>query len=70
MSKPGNRPASNDFASVTVDPTNLGTTAAGMLRRYLPGRGITGIRITVGEVVRPADRHHRRHCQIEGAQGV
>lgn len=83
MSKPGNRPASNDSAaSVTVDPTNLGATAAAPIGReidrrvdpivaavlacpqvaglhggrdgqavtYLPGRRITGIRITVDEV--------------------
>jgi hypothetical protein len=82
MSKPGNRPASNDSASVTADPTNLGTTAAAPIGReidrrvdpivaavlacpqvaglhggrdgqavtYLPGRRITGIRITVDEV--------------------
>jgi hypothetical protein len=82
MSKPGNRPASNNSASVTVDTTNLDTMAAAPIGReidrrvdpivaavlacpqvaglhsgrngqavtYLPGRRITGIRITVDEV--------------------
>jgi hypothetical protein len=82
MSKPGNRPASNDPASVTADPTDLATTAAAPIGReidrrvdpivaavldcpqvaglhggrdgqvvtYLPGRRVTGIRITVDEV--------------------
>ena len=39
MSKPGNRPASNDSAaSVTVDPTNLGATAAAPIGREIDRR--------------------------------
>lgn len=38
MSKPGNRPASNDSVSVTADPTNLGTTAAAPIGREIDRR--------------------------------
>lgn len=38
MSKHGNRPASNDSASVTVDPTNLGATAAAPIGREIDRR--------------------------------
>jgi hypothetical protein len=38
MSKPGNRPASNDSASVTADPTNPGTAAAAPIGREIDRR--------------------------------
>jgi hypothetical protein len=38
MSRHGNRPASNNSAPVTADPTNLGTTAAAPIGREIDRR--------------------------------